>query len=71
MDGDAGSRFSFDDDPAMFKLFNDSALYGDGSTCSCGRTLFTAAYVCMLVYVRVRLCVRFFFLNGQALLFLR
>lgn len=45
VDGDAGNRFSLDDDPAMFKLFNDSALYGDGSTCSCGRTLFTAAYM--------------------------
>lgn len=26
--GEAGIRFSFDEVPAMFKLFNDSGLYG-------------------------------------------
>lgn len=43
-EGDAGIRCSLEEAPAIFKLFNDSGLYDDCSTVSCGRTLLTAVY---------------------------
>lgn len=44
VDGDGSERCSFDEEPAMFKLFNELASYGDGSVWSCGSTRLTAAF---------------------------